>query len=135
MENCIFCNPEIKLTENEFVYARLDGFPVSHGHILIIPKRHVKTFFELTEEEVKAMYSLLTEVKFYIDNIYKPDGYNIGFNIGEAAGQTVDHCHLHVIPRYEGDVENPKGGIRGVIPKNKEYIIPENKKLFYMSNG
>ena len=134
MKNCIFCNPEIKLTENEFVYARLDGFPVSHGHILIIPKRHVKTFFELTEEEVKAMYSLLTEIKFYIDNIYKPDGYNIGFNIGEAAGQTVEHCHLHVIPRYEGDVENPKGGIRGVIPKNKEYIIPENKKLFYMAN-
>lgn len=134
MENCIFCNPEIKLTENEFVYARLDGFPVSHGHILIIPKRHVKTFFELTDDEVKAMYSLLKEIKFYIDNVYKPDGYNIGFNIGEAGGQTVEHCHLHVIPRYDGDVDNPKGGIRGVIPKNKDYIIPENKKMFYKSN-
>ena len=122
MENCIFCNPEIKLAENDSAYARLDGFPVSPGHILIIPKRHVESCFELTEEEVKDMYSLLKEVKFYIDNIYKPDGYNIGFNVGTAGGQTVMHCHMHVIPRYEGDVENPRGGVRGVIPKNKEYL-------------
>lgn len=122
MENCIFCNPEIKLAENESAYARLDGFPVSPGHILIIPKRHVETCFDLTDDEVKDMYSLLKEIKFYTDNIYKPDGYNVGFNIGQAGGQTVMHCHMHVIPRYEGDVENPRGGIRGVIPENKEYI-------------
>lgn len=122
MENCIFCEQNIKLAENNSAYTRLDGFPVSPGHILIIPKRHVKTCFELTEEEIKDMFSLLNEMKFYIDNIYKPDGYNVGFNVNMAGGQTVEHCHMHIIPRYDGDVENPRGGIRNVIKDKADYL-------------
>lgn len=121
MADCIFCNLENKVAENKSAYARLDGFPVNKGHILIIPKRHVETCFELTDDEVKDMFSLMKEMKFYIDNLYKPDGYNVGFNVNNAGGQTVMHCHLHLIPRYKGDVDNPRGGIRGVIPKNKDY--------------
>lgn len=122
METCIFCKQENKVAENETVYARLDGFPVSPGHILIIPKRHVKTYFELTDEEVLDMFSLAKEVKFFIDNTYKPNGYNIGFNVNVAGGQTVEHCHMHIIPRYDGDVENPRGGIRNVIKDKADYL-------------
>ena len=122
MEHCIFCKHENKIAENETAYARLDGFPVSNGHTLIIPKRHVKTYFDLTDDEIKDIFSLAKEVKFFIDNTYKPDGYNIGFNVNEAGGQTVEHCHMHIIPRYKGDVENPRGGVRNVISNKADYL-------------
>ena len=114
MDNCVFCNynnSEI-IAENKFVFAILDKFPVNDGHTLIIPKRHFENFFEASEEEIKAIYSMMHEVKEMLDIQYEPSGYNVGINIGYYAGQTVNHLHVHLIPRYKGDVVNPRGGIR-----------------------
>lgn len=110
---CIFCN-EISdkiIMENELFYARYDEFPLNNGHVLIIPKRHFESFFEATENEIRAAYDLIQKSKIMLDKQYNPDGYNIGINIGKDAGQTVFHLHIHLIPRYIGDVENPRGGI------------------------
>lgn len=120
---CPFCNPfadEI-VAKNDLCYARWDRFPVSKGHLLVIPFRHTTDYFSLSEEEKRATLALIDECKEVIEENFRPAGYNIGFNIGEAAGQTVMHCHCHVIPRYSGDIENPRGGIRGVIPHKREY--------------
>ena len=125
MEYCVFCDDFMKnkeiLFENEMAIAYFDGFPVSKGHTLIITKRHIKTFFDTTKEEQDAMMELLRKAKDYLDNEYHPDGYNVGLNCGEDAGQSVMHVHMHLIPRYHGDVENPRGGVRGVIPTKKNY--------------
>ena len=122
--NCPFCNlaqhVEI-ISESEICVAFFDGYPVSPGHALIIPKRHVASYFDLTDEERKAMNAMLLEVKQKLDERFHPDGYNIGINVGEDAGQSVFHCHMHIIPRYKGDVPNPKGGVRGVIPSKQLY--------------
>ena len=122
--DCPFCykieNIEPVL-ENDLAYAFYDEFPVSKGHMLFVTKRHADDFFDITENERTAIFSLVDDAKRLIDAEFKPDGYNLGCNIGEAAGQTVKHMHLHLIPRYNGDVENPKGGIRAVIPDKKEY--------------
>jgi len=120
---CPFCNPfadEI-VAKNDLCYARWDRFPVSKGHLLVIPFRHTIDYFSMTEEEKRALFALIDECKEIIEENFKPAGYNIGFNVGEAAGQTVMHCHCHVIPRYSGDTENPRGGIRGVIPQKRDY--------------
>lgn len=101
--------------------AFFDAFPVNPGHALIIPKRHVADYFDLTEDEVVAMQALLREVKAIVEKRFNPDGYNIGVNVNAAAGQSVFHVHMHLIPRYKGDVENPKGGVRGVIPSKQKY--------------
>lgn len=125
MCNCIFCDNFIKnkerICENESCLAFYDEFPVSIGHVLIISKRHIKTFFDLTKVEQYDMINLLNKCKTIIDDLYKPQGYNIGVNCGTAAGQSVMHVHMHLIPRYAGDVENPRGGVRGVIPNKKSY--------------
>jgi len=123
MKNCIFCDlPKEKIIiENELAQAFYDEFPVSKGHILIVPKRHVANFFELEQKELNDINSLILECKKIIDNKYSPDGYNIGVNVGEHAGQSVFHVHVHLIPRYKGDVANPKGGVRGVIPEKQNY--------------
>jgi diadenosine tetraphosphate (Ap4A) HIT family hydrolase len=89
--------------------------------MLVIPFHHVQDFFDLTSEEKYAILELVVECKQVIKKTEKPDGYNIGFNVGAVAGQTVMHCHCHVIPRYAGDIENPRGGVRGVIPHKREY--------------
>jgi diadenosine tetraphosphate (Ap4A) HIT family hydrolase len=122
---CIFCKPDTSLVflENELAYAKFDRFPVSNGHALIIPKRHVADFFGATQAELLAMTALMHEAKKIIDEKHKPDGYNIGANCGAVAGQTVFHLHLHLIPRYIGDVENPRGGVRGVIPQKQNYSM------------
>lgn len=114
MTNCLFCNydKELIIAENKHAFAIMDKFPVNEGHTLVIPKRHFQSFFEASEEEIKAIYSLLHEVKEMLDIQYEPQGCNIGVNDGYHAGQTVMHLHVHVIPRYRGDVENPRGGIR-----------------------
>ena len=101
--------------------AFYDGYPVSPGHALIIPKRHVANYFDLTNHEREAMNVVLQYVKQKVDERFHPDGYNIGINVGEYAGQSVFHCHMHLIPRYKGDVKNPKGGVRGVIPSKQKY--------------
>ena len=114
--DCPFCNFKEKiLFENELALAFFDSYPVSKGHTLIIPKRHSEQYFELTKEEISAMHELSKKVKEYLDNLYHPDGYNVGFNVLEAGGQSVMHTHMHIIPRYKGDVPHPRGGIRKVV--------------------
>ena len=120
---CPFCNPfadEI-VARNNLCYARWDRYPVNKGHLLVIPFRHIPDFFSMTPVEREAVLALVTECKAVIEENFTPDGYNIGFNVGEAAGQTVMHCHCHVIPRYAGDMEDPRGGVRGVLPGRRMY--------------
>ena len=103
--SCVFCeiiNSKQYLFDNDLAIALKDIHPASKGHTLVIPKRHCLTYFDLTKEEVKAMYELSNKVKKYLDDLYHPDGYNIVFNCLEAGGQSVMHCHMHVIPRYKG---------------------------------
>ena len=122
--NCPFCKVESErelIASTPLSIAFFDGFPVSPGHTLIIPRRHVASFFDLTKDEQKDMLTLADNVKSIIDDKYHPDGYNVGVNVGEAAGQSVLHVHLHLIPRYKGDVSNPRGGVRGVIPSKQNY--------------
>jgi diadenosine tetraphosphate (Ap4A) HIT family hydrolase len=109
------------ITKDHLCYAKWDKFPVSKGHILIIPFRHVSSYFDTTLDEKKSIADLIDTCKKILDNQFSPHGYNIGVNVGEPAGQTVMHCHIHVIPRYIGDIENPRGGVRGVIPKKQSY--------------
>ena len=99
------------ILENELAFAIYDKYPVSKGHVLVIPKRHYASYFDAAPEELTAINELIIQIKEILDEL-KPDGYNIGINVGEAAGQTVFHLHIHVIPRYSGDVDNPRGGIR-----------------------
>lgn len=123
-KECIFCNLDPNreiIAQNDLALAFFDAFPVNPGHALIIPKRHVADYFDLTEDEVAAMQALLREVKAIVEKRFNPDGYNIGVNVNAAAGQSVSHVHMHLIPRYKGDVENPKGGVRGVIPSKQKY--------------
>ncbi len=114
---CRFCEPECEdiVAENALCYARWDRFPVTKGHLLIIPFRHTPDYFSLTTEERQAITELIEECRVIIDEKFQPDGYNIGFNIGKVAGQSVMHCHCHLIPRYTGDTDNPKGGVRRVV--------------------
>jgi len=119
---CLFgTDPQGLSLDNEFAYSARDTYAVSPGHTVVIPKRHVASFFELTPEEVTACMDLIGEEKKLIDEKSKPDGYNIGVNVGSAAGQSIHHVHIHIIPRYKGDVENPQGGVRHVIPKKGHY--------------
>jgi diadenosine tetraphosphate (Ap4A) HIT family hydrolase len=128
MENnyCLFCDrtnsKEHKIIlENDFCFARWDNFPVSRGHAEIVPKSHINSFFDLSNDQLIQLYSLLREAKEVVQKEYNPDGYNIGINEGEAAGRTIHHLHIHLIPRYRGDIENPRGGIRNVIPNKGRY--------------
>ena len=121
---CLFCN--LKKTgvahENDLAYASYDTYPVSQNHCLIIPKRHVIDYFELTNEELIACNDLIKIVKQQVVNEDESiRAFNIGTNAGEIAGQSIMHCHIHLIPRREGDVDNPQGGVRSVIPKKQHY--------------
>jgi len=120
---CLFCSipAEQVVVEHPLALAARDSYPVSKGHTLIIPRRHVASFFETTEEERRAMLKLLDEMKAMLDREHRPDGYNIGINNGPAAGQTVMHVHMHLIPRYKGDLPDPRGGVRWVIPEKAAY--------------
>lgn len=123
-DKCPFCSSNIErnlIIDGETEFAIYDKFPVNEGHALIIPKRHVSNYFELTIEEQKTCFQLVNKVKEIITRKFNPDGFNIGINVGEFAGQTVNHVHIHLIPRYKGDVENPRGGVRGVIPSKQSY--------------
>ena len=120
---CIFCEHDrAVVAENELAYAVRDGFPVTELHTLVIPKRHVADYFDLHQPELNAINQLLQELK---SDIVKEDdtvtGFNIGINAGESAGQTVFHCHVHLIPRRVGDVDDPRGGVRGVIADRQKY--------------
>lgn len=120
---CPFCTlpSERIVDQNDLAMVIRDGFPVSPGHTLVIPKRHVGSFFELDQDEVQSMLVLLKTAKVVIDEAFKPDSYNIGINDGPQAGQTVPHVHMHLIPRYQGDVEDPRGGVRWLIPTKADY--------------
>ena len=116
-KHCPFCNLEReKILETEMSFAIYDSFPVNEGHALIIPKRHTANYFDLSLDEQKNCIELLNHVKEIVQEKYNPAGFNVGININEAAGQTVPHVHIHLIPRFEGDVEEPRGGVRGVVP-------------------
>ena len=123
MGECLFCNLPSKrvIDQCDHTLTVRDGFPVSPGHTLVIPKRHVATFFDITEEEQMAIGRAIQKAKIVLDQEFTPDGYNLGINNGEAAGQTVFHLHLHLIPRYEGDCEDPRGGVRWVLPEKAVY--------------
>lgn len=119
--SCLFCRRDdaaanTVVAENVTCYARLDNYPVSPGHLEIVPKRHVESYFDLTFTEVLDMHALLGTVRGSSANGQAPDGYTIGVNEGRAAGRTIDHVHLHLIPRHVGDVPDPRGGVRNVVP-------------------
>jgi len=124
MDDCIFCK---NFDKDKIVYedstwvAVYDSYPVSKGHVLLIPKRHCETYFDLNFIELESISVTIGIVKRLLDKKFKPDGYNIGINCGKSAGQTVMHCHIHIIPRYNGDMEDPRGGVRGVIPEMQKY--------------
>ena len=112
---CELCSRSEVLLENELAYVRYDSNSLSRGHILVIPKRHVASFFDMTAKEQSAVLALLAGIEKSIRKQHSPDGYNIGVNVGKAAGQSRMHVHLHLIPRYAGDVPDPRGGIRCVL--------------------
>ena len=121
-KECIFCQPDkLELVaENELAFVIKDKYPVNHGHVLMIPKRHVASYFELTPEEVGAMHELLQRGKELLQQEFQPDGWNVGVNVGHWGGQTVFHVHMHLIPRFAGDVADPRGGVRNI----KDAIVP-----------
>ncbi|TQE97529.1 MAG: HIT family protein, partial [Spiribacter salinus] len=107
--------------ESDLVIGLWDQYPVSPGHALLIPRRHIAGWFDATPEEQQALTSALAQARSAIEESHQPDGYNIGINSGEAAGQTVHHLHVHLIPRYQGDSDDPRGGVRHVIPGKADY--------------
>ena len=127
MSDCPFCeitnntnHPRIEI-ENQHAFAILDGFPITEGHTLIIPKRHVGSFFDITPAEHKSLFQLIEKIKPELDKQFKPAGYNIGINDGPAAGQTVPHLHIHLIPRYHEADKDPRGGVRWIVPEKADY--------------
>lgn len=129
--SCPFCTlpPERIVDQNALAMVIRDGFPVSPGHTLVIPKRHVGSYFELSDAEADAMRSLLLAAKTALDEALNPDSYNIGINDGAQAGQTVPHVHMHLIPRYQGDVKDPRGGVRWLIPEKADYWTDRESPL------
>ncbi len=121
--SCTFCmyDRSKAIVENQFGFSILDAHPVSNGHCLIIPEEHQWDYFKLSKETRKGLDALLIAVKEHLDDSYSPDGYNIGINNGRAAGQTIMHAHIHVIPRYMGDTNDPRGGIRWIFPRRASF--------------
>lgn len=122
--DCAFCQIDKQreiLLESELALAFFDKYPVSPGHVLIIPKRHCSDYFDLSNDEKESCWDLADKARKLLINRLNPHGFNIGVNINEAAGQTIPHAHIHIIPRYFKDVDDPEGGVRGVIPKNRKY--------------
>ncbi len=122
-DDCPFCPPidGRPLLESGLAFAVFDRFPVNPGHVLVIPRRHVADIFELTESELREVLRLLSQARQRIAADFAAAGVNVGVNVGDAAGQTIAHAHLHLIPRYTGDVSDPTGGVRGVIPGKASY--------------
>jgi diadenosine tetraphosphate (Ap4A) HIT family hydrolase len=132
---CPFCNTETSkiIVANEFAFAFYDNHPVTPGHTLIVPKRHIVSFFDVSGDEQRALFELVTEMRLLLmntthpslcdaaGNVCAPDGFNIGINDGTVAGQTVMHMHIHLIPRYAGDTSDPRGGVRWIMPEKAPY--------------
>lgn len=127
MFDCFFCDvahyskPAEIVAEYEYCYVMKDQFPVNEGHLLIVSKEHVENWFTASFETKEEILNVIDEMRIYLDTNYHPNGYNIGMNCRLAGGQTVMHLHVHLIPRYTGDVESPRGGVRGVIPSKQKY--------------
>lgn len=123
MVRCPFCDADLNrvVASNDQAFAIRDGYPISPGHTLIIPRRHIASFFDLDHAERSAMLELLERQKQTVDHEFHPAAYNIGINDGKAAGQTVPHLHMHLIPRYEGDMSDPRGGVRWIFPHKARY--------------
>jgi diadenosine tetraphosphate (Ap4A) HIT family hydrolase len=123
-QDCPFCcpDPERIFHQGELVLGFWDGFPVSPGHALLVIRRHVASLFDATEPERAELMAAVDIARHHIERRHEPAGYNVGVNVGEAGGQTVAHLHLHVIPRYQGDVRDPRGGVRNVIPVLGNYL-------------
>ena len=124
MREAKFLSPfpkKTRLLENEVGFVIYDGFPVSEGHCLVVPHRVYADYFDSTEDELVGLQSLVVDAQKLLREKYSPDGFNLGINCGEAAGQTVPHMHIHVIPRYWDDMDDPRGGVRGVIPSKQKY--------------
>jgi diadenosine tetraphosphate (Ap4A) HIT family hydrolase len=122
-KTCPFCSSlgSRVYLENELALAILDSFPISEGHSLIIPRRHVSSIFEIQKNELLSLFNLLADARNKLTEQFSPDGFNIGINDNEAAGQTINHVHIHLIPRYKGDQEDPRGGIRWIFPDKAKY--------------
>ena len=120
-ENCPFCHPNGVVLQNGLAFALLDISPVTPGHMLLIPRRHVAGWFDTSPDERRDLMALADEAREWLMRERAPDGFNVGINVGEAAGQTVFHVHVHLIPRYRGDMVAPQGGVRGVIPAKQNY--------------
>jgi len=122
-ETCLFCRLDRQriLHQSALAVVCPDSFPVSAGHCLVIPRRHIASLFEATEEEQREMLRLLNEARNSTQKAHAPDGFNIGINDGPAAGQSIPHLHIHLIPRYTGDVAEPRGGVRWVLPARANY--------------
>jgi len=122
-QDCQFCSlSKDRIRQaSEFAFAFLDGFPVNHGHTLVVPKHHVASVFDLPEKEQAAVWNLVAHVRAMLLAELKPDGFNVGLSDGTAAGQTVMHAHVHIIPRHKGDVANASGGIRWIVPAKAAY--------------
>jgi len=126
---CPFCppNPEQVIAQSPLTFTIRDGFPVSPGHTLIIPRRHYAGLFDATPEEITEIWQALRQAADDLTREHQPDGFNVGVNVGEAAGQTVMHLHVHLIPRYAGDQPDPRGGIRRIFPERADYWSPRGK--------
>lgn len=123
---CRFCVSKpgrLVMIEGKYGFAAWDRHPASDGHFLVIPYRHFASYFDINDDERDELWSMVVKGRKLVEEKYQPDGYNIGINVGKWAGQSIPHLHIHVIPRYKGDVENPKGGVRGVIPSKKQYTF------------
>jgi len=129
-QSCLFCNTKTEhiVEENDLAYFAFDSYPVTEMHALVVPKRHVSSYFELEDAEVIACTKLIKRVKNKVETEdHTVSGFNIGVNVGADAGQSIFHCHIHVIPRRKGDVENPQGGVRHTIPGKGHYTKRGNK--------
>jgi diadenosine tetraphosphate (Ap4A) HIT family hydrolase len=121
MSECPFCGGVPVVLSNELVFGCLDKNPVTQGHLLLLPRRHVMSWFDATVVERMALLALADEARHWLEQRFSPDGYNLGVNVGATAGQTIPHLHMHLIPRYAGDCADPRGGVRGVIPGRQWY--------------
>jgi diadenosine tetraphosphate (Ap4A) HIT family hydrolase len=121
MSSCLFCNINESIFDDSHFWIIKDNYPVSNGHTLIIPKRHILSLFDLDQEDFVYLHKVINKLKIFLDQQYNPDGFNIGINDGKASGRTIEHLHIHVIPRYINDQKDPRGGIRLIFPEKANY--------------
>lgn len=121
MSSCVFCTINESIFDDNHFWIIKDNYPVSSGHTLIIPKKHILSLFDLDQQDFIHLHSVIKKLKLFLDQQYNPDGFNIGINDGKSAGRTIDHLHIHVIPRYLNDQKDPRGGIRLIFPEKANY--------------